>query len=249
MPQHRFRKNQFMKQIIFALAIAASASGYAQKQQVFNDKNAETRTVGHFHAIEVSDGIDVYLENGDEAVAVSASQQKFRDKIKTTVEDGVLKIIYKNDVGHILLHEDRKLKAYISYKQLNEITASTGCDIKSNGTIKSQSLSLKVSAGSDFKGKVDVGELRISQQSGSDIELEGNATTVVIEGSSGSDFRGYKLFSDIARVDISGGSDVEITVNKELSAKASGASDINYRGNPSVKESNTSGASSISRKS
>ena len=163
MPRHRFRKNQFMKQIFFALAIAASACGYAQKQQVINDKNAETRTVGHFHAIEVANGIDVYLETGDEAVAVSASQQKFRDKIKTTVENGVLKIIYKNDVGQIMFHEDRKLKAYISYKQLDKITASAGCDIKSNGTIKSQNLSVNVSGGSDFTGKVDVGELQISE--------------------------------------------------------------------------------------
>jgi hypothetical protein len=197
----------------------------------------------------VSDGIEVYLVNGDKAVAVSASQLKFRDKIKTTVENGVLKIIYKNDVSHIMFHEDRKLKAYISYKQLDMITASTGCDIESDGTIKSQSLSLHISGGSDFRGKVDVGELKISQHSGSDIQIEGTAATVVIESSSGSDFTGYKLISDIARVDVSGGSDVEITVNKELSAKASGASDINYRGNPSVKESNTSGASSISRKS
>ena len=39
-----------------------------------------------------------------------------------------------------------------------------------------------------------------------------------------------------------------VTVTEILKANARGASDINYKGNPTVKESNTSGASSIRRR-
>jgi len=238
-----------MKKIFLLFAVAFSVGAFAQQPTVINDKNAEKRNVGSFHGLNVSDGIDVFLSSGNEAVAVSASDQKYRDKIMTTVEDGILKIWYKNDIGHILSSENRKLRAYISYKQLDMLTASSGSDVKVDGIIKSDKFALHVSAGSDFSGKVDVNELKINQHSGSDIDIEGSANTVFIEGSSGSDFNGYKLISDVANIDVSGGSDVEITVNKELSAKASGASDINYKGSPSVKESHSSGASSISKKS
>ena len=238
-----------MKKLLFCFAIVVSASAFSQKQAVINDKNAETRNVGSFHAINVSDGIDLYLSNGNEAVAVSASEQKYREKIMTAVENGILKIWYKSDLNHVLFSGDRKLRAYVSYKQLDMLTAAGGCDIKVDGIIKSDKFGLHVSAGSDFSGKVNVDELKINQHSGSDIDIEGSANKVFIESSSGSDFNGYKLISDVAEIEASGGSDVEITVNKELSAKASGASDINYKGSANVKEKNASGASSISKRS
>ncbi len=42
---------------------------------------AQVRKVSGFHAIKVSTGIKVYLSQGTEAVAVSASKEEYRDKI------------------------------------------------------------------------------------------------------------------------------------------------------------------------
>jgi hypothetical protein len=43
----------------------------------------------------VGDGIDLYLSQGtEESVAVSASKDEYMDRLKTEVEDGVLKIYY-----------------------------------------------------------------------------------------------------------------------------------------------------------
>ena len=53
------------------LAILAFTAG---AQKVVNDPNAEKREVKGFHAIEVGGGIDLYLSQGNEAVAVSASE-------------------------------------------------------------------------------------------------------------------------------------------------------------------------------
>ena len=65
----------------------------AMSQTVINDKNAEVRNVGSFSGIKVSGGIDVYLSQSNEyALAVSASEDKFRDDIKTEINNGVLTI-------------------------------------------------------------------------------------------------------------------------------------------------------------
>jgi len=47
----------------------------------------------------------------------------------------------------------------------------------------------------------------------------------------------------------SGASDIRINVNKELSAHASGASNVQYKGEGLVRDLRTSGSSSVNRKS
>ena len=237
-------KKLFSLPIAIGMLIVYSVSLFAQDKTIINDKNAEVRNVKGFHAIKVSHGIDLYLSYGEEAAAVSASEIKYRDRIKTEVADGVLKIWYDEDVSQFLRFTNgRKLKAYVSYKNLDMLTSFSGSDVLVDGIIKGNSLSLRVSSGADFKGNVDVNELTVDQSSGSDIKIGGKANTVSIEASSGSDFNGYDLIVDVCTAKGSSGSDINITVNKELNAKASSGSDISYKGNPSVTKSKSSGGS------
>ncbi|MBD0333264.1 MAG: DUF2807 domain-containing protein, partial [Chitinophagaceae bacterium] len=156
----------------------------AASQKTIHDPNAQVRTAKGFHAINVSGGIDLYLSHGDEAVAVSASNTKYLEYLKTEVENGVLKIWfdYKN-LTRLNFNDKRNLKAYVSYKNLNKLIASGGSDVNVDGTIKSDELVLNISGGSDFEGKVDVNELTIDQSGGSDVDIEGRATKISIEAS------------------------------------------------------------------
>lgn len=238
-----------MKKILFLfLLLLIVFNAFAQK--TVYDPNAVLREVKGFRAIKVSDGIDVFLSAGSEAVAISASEEKYRDRIKTVVDNGVLKIWYDDPNKFSSWSGNRKLRAYVSFATLNSISASGGCDITvAEGVIKGTELSVSISGGSDFKGRIDMERLDISQSGGSDVSLNGRSGSVLIDASGGSDFNGFDLLTDYCTIDASGGSDVEITVNKELSASASGASDISYKGAASVKESKASGASSVNRRS
>ncbi len=89
-----------MKKVISLLSVVLFVTVvFAQK--TINDPNAEKRNVSGFHAVEVSGGIDLYLSQGDEAVAVSAVETKYRDKIIAKVVDGVLKIYYEKEDKHV----------------------------------------------------------------------------------------------------------------------------------------------------
>ncbi|HWI94317.1 MAG TPA: head GIN domain-containing protein [Flavisolibacter sp.] len=236
------------KVILILLAVFFVATGSAQK--TVHDANAEVRNVTDFHAIEVSGGIDLYLSNGDEAVAVSANNKEVRDRIITEVKDGVLKIYFDWKKGlKFNLRGGNAMKAYVSFKALDKLWASGGCDVKMDGTIKSTSLKLNVSGGSDLSAKVEVGSLTLDQSGGSDVDLTGTVTDMKIEASGGSDFSGYDLACDNCVIHASGGSDVNITVNKEFYAEASGASDVNWKGKAEVKGAHASGAGSVSHRS
>ncbi len=221
-------------------------------QQV-NDPNAEKRNISSYHAIEVSDGIDLFLSEGDESVAVSASETRFRDNIKTEVKNGVLKIWYEHksnsNINISLDWGNRKMKAYISYRNLDKLEGSAGSDITVYGSLKAGTLDLDLSGGSDFDGKIEVGDLKVGASGGSDVKISGMVKKLDLEASGGSDFKGYELAADICNLEASGESDIYITVNKELSATTSGGSDVYYKGNGTVREMKSSGSSGIKKTS
>lgn len=234
--------------ILLTVFTAAFLSSSAQSEKIVRDDHAQQRDVKGFHAIRISGGIDLYLSQGDEAVAVSASDADTRDRIKTTVENGVLKIYMDTDGWHWGSRGDKKLKAYISFKQMDALGASGGSDVYIENGIRTDILDLNLSGGSDLKGKMTVGELSIVQTGGSDIYLGGEAAKLFLHASGGSDFHGYDLQAQQCRVEASGGSDVQITANKELTVNASGGSDVYYKGAASLMDHHASGSSSITKK-
>ena len=231
-----------MKKLLFSLLVTGLITT-ASAQKTINDANAEKRNVSGFHAIEVGGGIDLYLSQGEEAVAVSASKNEYRAKIKTEVKNGVLKIWYEWNSNLRFDWSNHKLKAYVSFKDIDRLEGSGGSDISIDGSIKVAKLALEISGGSDFDGKVETSELEIQASGGSDVRISGKATRLAIDASGGSDFKGYDLASDICNVEASGGSDVQVTVNKELSANASGGSDVYYKGTGLIRDLKTSSSS------
>ena len=105
-----------------------------------------------------------------------------------------------------------------------------------------------MSGASDFKGAVKVNSLKLDLSGASDATISGVATSVTIESTGASDVKGYNLETEVCNARASGASDINITVNKELSASASGASDISYKGTGVIKDQHSSGASSIGKK-
>lgn len=219
---------------------------FAQKQFVV-DENAEMRSIEKsFTSIKVSGSIDLYLSQSDnEAVAVSASEEKFKQQIKTVVENNVLRIYFD---GEKSWSKNRKLMVYVSFLNVDGIDASGASDIVIAGNLKTTSLTLQLSGASDFRGVVDVNSLKINLSGASDVSISGKATNLDIESSGASDVKGYDLVTDNCTAKASGASDVNVTVNKELNAHASGASNIFFRGQAVVKGMQSSGGSSVARK-
>lgn len=215
-------------------------------QQV-NDPNAEVREAKNFHGINVSSSFDVYLsQSNSEAVAVSASETKYRNRIKVEVKGGILHIRYDNEGLH-WNSGNKKLKAYISFKNIDQLTVSGACDVFITGTLKEDALTINQSGASDLKGNLDVKKLSIDLSGASDITVSGTANQLDVEASGASDFKGFDLVTEMCNARASGASDIKITVNKELSAQASGASDVRYKGEGLIRDLKTSGSSSVSR--
>jgi Putative auto-transporter adhesin, head GIN domain len=238
-----------MKKVFLIVLISCTAFVAAAQKEVVNDRNAEVRTInGNFTSIKISGGIDLFLSQSDnEAVAVSANEDKFKEGIKTVVENGTLKIYYDGSKNWESW-KNRHMRVYVAFKNLEGIDASGACDVQVSGTVTVPSLKLSMSGASDFKGCVKVTDLKMDLSGASDVKICGTATSVNIESSGASDVKGYDLVTDYCTAKASGASDINITVNKELSASASGSSDIFYKGDAVKKEIHSGGASSVEKK-
>ncbi len=247
----RIIKKQFMKKIIFFFVCADLATAAIAQNTVVNDKNAEVRQVAGFHGVRISSGIDLYITQGStEGVAVSSSDVKYRNNIKTEIENGVLKIYYDAGMGvHVNWGwSDKHMKAYVTVKDITELQASGGSDVYVEGTLQSATLDLHLSGGSDFHGQVNTGAFTVKQTGGSDVKISGKASSISVDASGGSDFVGYDFVTDNCDIDASGGSDIYITVNKEMNVKASGGSDVSYKGSGIIRNYSSSGSSDVHKK-
>jgi hypothetical protein len=218
-------------------------------QQVINDPNAEKRTVGSFHGVDVSTGITVILTEGStEEVAVSAATTEFRDKIVTKVENGILKIHYDTKLGSINKKKESKyLKAYVSYKTLDQLDVSTGAEVEIKGTLQASSLKLKANTGGIVNGKVAIKLLDVDQNTGSRITVTGKADNMEIKGDTGSKFMGEGLETNTCSAKTGTGAAIFITVQKELNVKASTGGYVKYKGTGGIRDVKTSTGGYVSK--
>ena len=217
-----------MKKIIVAFAVVLLAASSAMAQRFVYDDNAEKRGISSFHAIETSAGIQVIITKGSkEELAVSANEKELIGKVETVVKDGVLKIYRDTDWKFWNNFKDWHIKVYVSYVKLDGLEASSGASI--HGT------------------DVHFDKLSVRQSSGALIELAGSADALHVDGSSGSQFKGYDLKSNTCQADVSSGADVKVNVSKEINAKASSGGSIRYEGEAAVRDIHVSSGGSVKK--
>lgn len=238
-----------MKNIILVLSSLLVFSFSSVSQYVVHDANAEERKVDQFNSIEVSNALTVYLTQGSsQAVAVSAVDEKSRDKIKTEVKNGVLKIYVETSFLKSFNWNDKKMKAYITCTQLKNIELSGATVVNIPDKISSKELNIDLSGASSIKGKLEINDLKVELSGASSANLKGSASQAKIVASGASSFNSYELEIDNCKAQSSGASSVKIATSKELTAKATGASSIYYKGDPTMKGFESSGSSTIKKK-
>jgi hypothetical protein len=238
-----------MQKLVFLAAACFILSAATAQQTIVHDPNAQVRKVADFHAIRVSTGIHLYLTQGnEEAVAVSASEPSYRDRIRTEVNNGVLKIYYESQDWMFRDMNRKDLKAYVSCRQLDDLKASSGAQVEVDGTLKSPNLAVDLSSGAHFTGKLEAGDLSVDQSSGARATISGTATRLKADASSGGALHGFDLQVDQCDVRASSGGHIDITVQKEMAVSAHSGGHVSYQGTGVIKEVHTGSGGSVSKR-
>ncbi|GAA4957637.1 head GIN domain-containing protein [Algibacter aquimarinus] len=204
----------------------------------------EERTINDsFTAIKASEGLNVYLTQSDnESISVEADEN-LQELIIVEVDEGVLKIHTKENIGR-----SKSKKVMVSFKDISSITSTSGSDVYSTNTITSDNLKLKTTSGSDMKLEVNTTILDCKSTSGSDLKLSGTTNELIAEATSGSDIKAGNLNAVSSKVKATSGADITVNTSKKLTAKATSGGDIKYYGDPETVEKNGGVSGSIRKR-
>lgn len=222
-----------MKFLFVLLATVIILPAIAQEKIIF-DKNAEKREVKPFQSLNVSQGITVILHQGnEEALAISADKKEYADAVKTEVVNGELRIYIEQSMSkwwQQLKKTGVQVKAYVSYKSLKNIDASSGAHVKIDNGLSEQNIKVDLSSGAWITGTVNVATLTIDQSSGAKSELIGNVQKLSLSASSGAHFNGYGLIAKEGNANASSGGKIQLTIQDRITANASSGGGITYKG-------------------
>jgi hypothetical protein len=238
-----------MKKFVFVVLALLATNVFAQQQVELNDANAEKRSLNApFTAIWVSDGVDLFLTQGTmESIAVSASEERYKQRLVTEVVNGTLKIYYDSKDMLWNSNSKRKLKAYVSFVTLNKLSADAGANVFGKTKFTVNRLEMKCSSGAAVFAEVDAAEIDARQNSGAEIILKGNVKNLEIDVNSGAMFKGYDLVAEVCSAKASSGGGVRVFVVKELNASANSGGGIHYKGEAVIKDLNVNSGGSVKR--
>ena len=183
----------------------------------------EKRNLADFNAIEVGGAVEVeVVAQKDFSVEVEADDNLLQF-IKTEVSGDTLKISTEKHFS-----TRNPIRVRISAPDIENLEVS--------GASKLALLNLKNDS------------LRVDASGASKIKVDGETKNLEIELSGASRLDAENLKSENADVDASGASNATIYVSNDLNADLSGASSVNYSGNPKNTVKKTSGASSVKEK-
>ncbi len=205
-----------------------------------NVKTIERTVNESFDEIEVSRGLNVYLTQSDSESITVQTDENLHDIIKTEIEGHVLKIYAKESINY-----SQAQKIMVTFKNLSKIVASSGSDVYSTNTFRTESIQLVTTSGSDMAVDIHAQSIICKTSSGSDLKLSGTTVNFKAEASSGSDINASNLIAETSRVNATSGSDIKVNTSKELYASATSGGDIKYLGKPDIMEKNNGSSGSV----
>jgi hypothetical protein len=231
-------------------ALSASACGLPGAMTLQGSGTAATQDfdVDGFKAVEANGAFRVKITRGDEFA------------VSVTTDDNILEFVrVVNDGGTLTLDVDRGgkpfgispkvgLTAEITMPSLEGVTLNGACTASFEGFKRTKAFKVQLAGASTLKGELTAGKLDVDSSGASTVTLRGKADDGAIEASGASHLRLGDLDVERADVHLSGASSCAVRVGETLDYDLSGASHLEYRGDPSIGKREANGASSATQK-
>lgn len=232
--------------LLFISAVFASC-GVDMFNRIDGDRNvvSKERKIGEdFSRVKVSSGIDLYIKQGNKTELTVEADENLHDYIVTEVRGDQLRIYVDGNIWRA-----KARKVYLTVTSIEELKATSGSDVFSQGVIKAEDLDLSTSSGADMRIEIDAYNVTTHSSSGSDLRVTGKANTHETSASSGSSINAYGLESKDVTAKVSSGADIGVFASESINARASSGGDIRYKGNPEKVNKKTSSGGGVRSRS
>lgn len=209
-----------MNKLLGLIAVLVSINGYAQ--------TSETRNLSSFDEIDVAEAITVYMTQGNKEEAIIEVRGADPADVETDIIGDRLRIEMAGNKNY----RNVEVVVYVTYKNINEIEASSASSIIFKSVIRGAALDVDVSSAASVTAEIEVDRLSVDISSSGDVELSGKAEEQRVEVSSAGDYNARDLMSRLADIDVSSSGDATVYVTEEINADASSAGTVTYKGEP-----------------
>jgi hypothetical protein len=238
---------------ILAWLVVSSAGfgGRAARSEAAPSETGAPRVVPSFTRIEIAGNAEVTLVQGnDESVALPAIPKKGGGYVSAEVRNGTL-YIEAVDRSHwwdiAIGGSSRPLPIVVSFKTLKAITAAGTVRLNA-ASLKADDLKVTGAGGTAIRiDDLSARQLHLTGAGALRADVAGRVDQQEVTISGAGDFRGGKLVSRDATVNVAGAGKVLVNVEQTLDATISGAGSVEYVGDPKVTQ-RVSGVGRVKRR-
>lgn len=226
------------------LTVYSCADGQFRKT-VYGNKNVVTkeRNVENFTGVKVSTGIDLFLTQGSAEKLSVEADENLHEYILTEVRNGILNVYTDANI-----RDAERKRVYVTMKEINSVETSSAGDVIGQTPVKSDKIQLSASSAGDIKLELYAKDIEVDISSSGDITLTGAGDLLNADLSSAGDLNGYDLKVKEADISVSSAGNADVTVTEKITARASSAGDINYKGDPKFVDAHSSSAGGIHKR-
>ena len=208
--------------LIFAIALPAckfAGRGIAGS----GNRKTEKRDLKSFKAIDTKGAYEINVTCQKPTSFEIEADDNILPLIETEVHDGVL--IVSNDESY---NSSKAVVLRITLPELTEAISHGAGQIKI----------------SDAAGE----KLRLESLGAASIDVTGKVKSVEISSTGAGEINAANLQAEKAKVDVTGAASVEVYASDQLDVKVSGASSVEYSGNPKTVNKSVAGIGSVNPK-
>ena len=247
-------------------------------QTILVSKNGETETgetetrqydFTEFTHLDISSAFEYEIQQSDTySISITANNNLFDDiKVSKMGQTLILDMEFPG-APWTIFNVAPSLKALITMPQLQgldssgatngtvtDFSSTENLDVTVSGasTVKLEDIAagdtaFDISGASEVTGDIVVKDLELEVSGASTVQMKGSANSLAIDGSGASHLNLADLKVGNADVNLSGASDATINLVGRLDADLSGASTLEYIGEPTLGIMDTTGASTVKRK-
>lgn len=224
---------------------------------------SETREVSDFEQVEVCCGMQLVLTQGDETRLTLEADDNILPEIETLVRGGTLTVRFRTNVGFLNFRLSQPATVYLQMPTIHGVTISGGGSLETD-RIETDRIALEFSGGSrGMMREVQAESIDLLTSGGGQVEIDtvdadtldvevsgggrttingGTVTNQRIVASGGSHYLASALENETATLEVSGGGEAKVWVTEVLRVQASGGSNVEYTGNPTIDQQLSGGS-------
>lgn len=222
----------YLKKAFLIIASLSLFSCFNQNQHTIkgsgNLVTQKRELTENFRKIEVSNALEVIIEQGNHSEIIVEADDNLQNSIVTKIENGILFIRREN--GNF--SSEKPQKVYIKIPLIEEITANSASTIKTKNTLKGENIVLNTSSAAKIEAQLEIDSIKANSSSASKIEIKGLALHLEVETSSAAKIEAEDLLANSVTAQASSGSKISIHPIVSLKADASSGSKIEYNNTP-----------------